>query len=187
VRRRPGPPLSVVLRAVEPDDRDGLISLYTRASAHSLRLRFFDGNLRTALVYLNHVFDTPDTDWHAIIAVVDDAPIGVAEYERCDPDMAEIAFFVDDAWQRLGIGTRLLNRLVRWAGHDGIRTLEADVLTENTAALSLLHGTGLISRVELYGDTRHLRLDLPREPNGPCRRRIRDRIPPYRETRAFPR
>jgi len=65
--------------------------MYARASDRSLRFRFFDGNLRTALVYLDHVFDDSEADWHALVVLEDDVPIGVAEYERCNLDMAEIA------------------------------------------------------------------------------------------------
>ena len=56
---------------------------------------------------------------------------------------AELAFAVQDGWQRKGIGTHLFKRLVAIAQEHGIRQLHADVLVENSGMLKIFHRSGL--------------------------------------------
>ena len=51
---------------------------------------------------------------------------------------AEIAILVSDRFQRLGIGTELMRRLVEIARHEKLRRIKAEILPENTVTQKLL-------------------------------------------------
>ena len=66
-----------------------------------------------------------------------------ARYVRADdPEEAEFAVAVADAWQRQGLARSLLCLLARHAARRGIRRLAGDVLVENTPMLALLRSLG---------------------------------------------
>lgn len=56
---------------------------------------------------------------------------------------AEIAVIVEDAWQRRGLGRRMLEHLVDVAGTLGFTSVTAFVLAENTGMIGLLESLGL--------------------------------------------
>jgi acetyltransferase len=58
---------------------------------------------------------------------------------------ADIALVLADAWQRHGIGTRVLLAMARAAGRRGLRWLRADVAAGNRRALHMLQRCGFIS------------------------------------------
>ncbi|MGA2333375.1 MAG: GNAT family N-acetyltransferase [Syntrophales bacterium] len=60
--------------------------------------------------------------------------IGVARYS-IDPDGAsgEFAIVVADAWQKRGIGTRLMNALIRHLKASGVKRISGSVLKSNAA------------------------------------------------------
>jgi GNAT superfamily N-acetyltransferase len=53
-------------------------------------------------------------------------------------DSAELGVLVEDAWQRAGIGRRLVAHLIAAAHARGITSLTASVLAENAKAADLL-------------------------------------------------
>lgn len=55
---------------------------------------------------------------------------------------AELAVLVEDAWQRRGLGTRLLTQLIMHADRSGIRILTATVLGEQAWILRALRSCG---------------------------------------------
>ena len=60
--------------------------------------------------------------------------IGVARY-AIDPDgvSGEFAIVVADAWQKRGIGTRLMNALIRHLKASGVKRISGSVLKSNSA------------------------------------------------------
>src|SRR5437868_6839145 len=82
----------------------------------------------------------------ALVALDGDDIVGVARYDAARSDDsgadrtrdAEIAITVVDAWQRRGLGHRLLERLEALAGRRGYDTFVARILPENRAALELV-------------------------------------------------
>ena len=67
--------------------------------------------------------------------------MGVAWYVRHanDPQTAEIAVTVVDAWQSRGLGTELLAKLADRARAEGIHRFTALVAADNAAVAGLLH------------------------------------------------
>src|SRR5216117_1953155 len=86
----------------------------------------------------------------ALVAEVDDAQepelIGAARYGPSDLGTADIGLVVADAWQGLGLGSLLLEEILRAGEQRGIHQFSADVLTENRRALRLLARYTAITR-----------------------------------------
>jgi GNAT superfamily N-acetyltransferase len=81
-----------------------------------------------------------DLDGHRRVAVLAEAqgcPVGIAQFVATGLDEAEMAVAVVDAWQRRGIGTRLLAALGELATELGYTRLTGSVLPENAAMLAL--------------------------------------------------
>jgi len=73
-----------------------------------------------------------DLDWRPEL-------IGVARYEPSDEgDTAEVAIVVQDYWQGKGLGTTLLNEILRAGEAKGIRRFRAYVLADNHRMLAML-------------------------------------------------
>ena len=69
--------------------------------------------------------------------------IGVARYV-IDPDRAngEFAIVVADAWQKRGIGTRLMNALIRHLQVSGVKQITGSVIKSNSAMRMFIQQMG---------------------------------------------
>ena len=85
--------------------------------------------------------------------------VGLGQYVRAGT-AAEVAFVVEEDFQRLGIASRLLQRLAIVAHGAGITRLEADVLPENVPMLEVLRRSGLRIHESLRGGVVHATLLL---------------------------
>jgi GNAT superfamily N-acetyltransferase len=119
-----------------------------RLSTHSLYSRFFTGTPRIPDTYVRHLDGLDHWDHEALVALVDDDIVGVAEYVRdpADPRRAELAVLVADPWQRHGVGRLLVGCLARTASWRGITAFEAGVLPGNRQALSAIRTAWPLAR-----------------------------------------
>jgi GNAT superfamily N-acetyltransferase len=145
---------SARVRAIRPDDESGLIALCRRLSPRTLYQRFF--SFRRLLPREAHAFANLDYRRRmAIVAEVDDGEepelIGVARYGPSDEGPADIGLVVADSWQGLGLGSLLLDELLRAGEQRGIHQFSADVLTDNRSALCLLARHTAITRRTVAG------------------------------------
>ncbi len=139
---------SLYLRLLRPQERDELKALFARCSPESIRYRFLHQIKALTEDTLDHLTDV-DGACHIALAVArTDAPneqlIAVGRYQALAdrPGVAEVSFLVEDAWQRRGIGTRLLQVLVELALDHGITRFSADVLADNLLMLSVFRQAG---------------------------------------------
>lgn len=138
----------VLLRPIGPGDKDGLRDGMRRLSADSARLRFLHPMSRLSDDQLRYLTEIDHHDHMAWVAadISGAAPlgIGVARYIRDGdrPDTAEMAITIVDSHQGRGLGALLFAALARSAARNGIRTLTAEVLRENTRAVDLLKRLG---------------------------------------------
>lgn len=158
VTLRDGTPL--VVRAIRPDDAPRLQALHSRLSEQSLFLRFLsfqrtlpDGDaLRFASV---------DFEKNMALVATQQTPdgeqvVGVARYASIgddNSDFAEAAIVVDDAFQGLGLGTLLLERLIVYARAHGIRAFTASIHSSNTQIMRFIKRSGLPVRRKFMGGT----------------------------------
>lgn len=159
-RRGPGPPTPhihalrdgtrVLIRPLDPADRDELVERYRTLSSRSRRLRFVSAPSTLSPALLDHLLDVDFVDRYAVVATLVDEPdspsVGVARYFRShdEPTHADAAVTVVDEHQARGIGTLLLTELVRAAIEGGVDCFTADVLWENHDLLARLRAVGAV-------------------------------------------
>lgn len=137
----------IVIRALTPDDRGGLLDAVERIGAQSLHRRFFGAKRhfseREVALFLNIDF----VDHAALVAVAHeqarDTIVGGARYVVVRPATAEIAFAVIDQCQGKGIGMALMHHLAILAADAGMSELIATVLPENLPMLTVFRQSGL--------------------------------------------
>jgi protein lysine acetyltransferase len=73
---------------------------------------------------------------------------GVARFAAIsnEPGVVDVAITVGDRWQRRGLGTALLARLINRARDEGHLALHADAPAENTPSIAMLRRAGFVSR-----------------------------------------
>jgi RimJ/RimL family protein N-acetyltransferase len=144
VRLRDGSTL--MIRAIEPGDRDLLRAGFEQLSEHSRYMRFQAPLASLTDKQLAYLTDVDHHDHEALVAVeptdADGDIVGVARYVRVNGDVAECAIVVADEWQDRGVATELLDRLVERAREEGIDRFTALVLAQNTEAVRLLERLG---------------------------------------------
>jgi acyl-CoA synthetase (NDP forming)/GNAT superfamily N-acetyltransferase len=132
-----------VVRPLSAEDGPALHDLHEQVSDDAIRLRFFSVSRRAAHTYVDHVLEDPDT--LALVAEQHGRLIGLATAEPMSPTRAEVAFLVADHARGRGVGTLLLEHVAALALRRGFTELEADVLTENHAMLSVFSDAGYTS------------------------------------------
>ena len=132
----------VHLRPIRPDDEPRLVDLYSRLSHDTRYQRFFSVVQRLPPDWAHFL---ANVDYERRFALVveqpgDPALIAVGRYEPApgEPDVAELAVVVQDGWQGKGIGTALMDGLLREAASHGITRFRAYVLGQNRRMLKLL-------------------------------------------------
>ena len=126
----------------------GLIRQFVQSLSFETRYLRFMGAVKELS---GHVIDRlirPDSDREAAlvgVATTDgmDHVVGVARYAaNPDGDSCDFAIVVADDWQRRGLGSQLLTRLVDMASARGFKRMRGDVLAVNLpmAAFAKAHG-----------------------------------------------
>ncbi len=137
----------VEIRALRPDDRDGLIAAVGRVSTQSLYRRFF-GVKRSFTEKEIAFFTQVDFVTHVALVVVAEeggraAIVGGGRYIVVASGQAEVAFAVIDQYQGQGVGAALMRHLAAIAREAGLRELTAEVLPENAPMLKVFEKSGL--------------------------------------------
>jgi GNAT superfamily N-acetyltransferase len=148
----------VEIRALRREDRNGLEEAVSRASAESLRRRFFS-------VQELEFFSNIDLVSHVALVVVADEGggpviVGGGRYIVLEPGRAEVAFALIDEYQGQGIGAALMRHLAAIARDAGLKELIAEVLPENTAMLKVFKKSGLQPTTRREADIMHVTLQL---------------------------
>ncbi|HSJ22615.1 MAG TPA: GNAT family N-acetyltransferase [Nocardioidaceae bacterium] len=136
----------VLVRQVHRTDADLLADGFARLSEESRRLRFLSAKERLTTTELRYFTEVDHHDHEALGALdeTDGRGLGVARYIRHaeDPEAAEVAVTVVDEWQRRGLGTELLSRLIDRARQEGVLRFTALVSADNDATIRLLQRVG---------------------------------------------
>jgi protein lysine acetyltransferase len=135
--------LAMTVRPIRPDDKQRLAAGHDLMSPETQRLRYLMPKPRLSGAELRYLTEVDGNDHVAFVAVADampEATLGVGRFVRDAerPDTAEFAIVVADAFQGLGIGTAIAERLADAAVERGIRHFSATVLHENVAIQQLL-------------------------------------------------
>jgi GNAT superfamily N-acetyltransferase len=154
----------ITVRQIRVEDRTRLVKGFERLSAESRRRRFFTPASELSEAQLDYLTNVDHHNHEALVAfdVAGGEVIGVARWVRTAPEEAEPAIVVADAWQRKGLGRRLLALLRERARDEGITRFVAPVLAENGAAIALLEALGGTTR-RTSGPELELIIELPAE------------------------
>lgn len=142
-------PEMVSLRPMTPTDLAGVTLFLDQLSRESLYQRFFSRSRSGPLYELSYLRSLDRDQQVALVAEADHRIIGLARYHRTGCGHAEVAVVVADAWQRRGLGGRLLRDLAQLARRHGVMALDVSVLGDNVPALHLLRGLAGRRRLRL--------------------------------------
>lgn len=138
----PSDPPGPTIRPLRSDDGELLDAVLAGLSPRSRHLRFHTPTPRPTAELRCTLLDVDGPRHRAVVALDGSGrAVGTARVIRdADrPDHAEVAFEVVDAWQRRGVGRRMLTAVADDAAAAGIVRLRALVLAGNDAALGLMH------------------------------------------------
>jgi RimJ/RimL family protein N-acetyltransferase len=117
----------VTIRPISPDDIELERQFIERLSPEARRYRFLYTIASPSPDLLKQLTKIDPQNEAALIAVVDEGlhqrEVGVARFCRTPDGLAEVAVTVDEAWQRRGLATLLMQRLTAIARERGIQTL----------------------------------------------------------------
>jgi GNAT superfamily N-acetyltransferase len=129
----------IMLRVADSDDLAAVRGLHAASSADSLRHRYLvaggtppDDRLARLLEPARGV---------TLLAAHDGEPVAMATL-IAEGDLGEVAVLVADGWQRRGIGTALLRRLLGFAQGAGYAALVAHIGADNAGMLRTLRRFG---------------------------------------------
>lgn len=129
------------LRPVLPGDNERTANGPVEFSGETLYRRF--QSVRTpSKTLMGYLFEVDYLE-HFVFVLTDgvDGPV-VADArfvrDETDPESAEIAFTVADAYQGRGIGTFMMNAISVAAGYDGVKRFTARVLSDNQPMRAIL-------------------------------------------------
>ncbi|MFM2076231.1 MAG: hypothetical protein RJA49_121 [Actinomycetota bacterium] len=140
----------ILVRPLQPTDREELAAGYEELSPSARRLRFFNPPEHLSGASLDRLVELDGRDHFALVAQAIDEPgqpgVGVARFGRDphDPSTAEAAVTVRESHGNRGIGTVLLLALVDAALARGISKFTASVMWENQALLDGLRAYGAV-------------------------------------------
>ena len=137
----------LTLRHIAPTDAAREQAFVHGLSPQSSYLRF-QGTIKDLSKKDLKKFTEPDSR-NAVALIVlrsgktGEEEIGVARYV-IDPDRlnCEFAIVVADAWQKRGIGTRLMNALIKHLQVSGVKQISGSVLKNNSAMLKFIKQLG---------------------------------------------
>ncbi|MGW0550185.1 GNAT family N-acetyltransferase [Streptomyces altiplanensis] len=130
----------ITVRRAGPDDLEAARAMHDRCGDRTLRLRYH-GPVGDADRYLGHLL-SPRFGRTLAASTASGRLVGLGHL-LWDGDETEVALLVEDAWQRRGIGSELLGRLVALAAEAGCESVYAVTQSSNTGMVAAMRGLGL--------------------------------------------
>jgi acetyltransferase len=129
----------ITIRPIRPEDEPLVIQFHRHVSDYSIYLRYFHPIKYSARIAHERLIRICFNDYDREIALVAEKQepeatiLGISRLSKRHglPEEAEFALLVADPYQRQGIGTELLTRLIQVARCEGIQRLAGEVLSEN--------------------------------------------------------
>lgn len=131
---------AITVRRAGPHDIDAVKAMHERCSPRTLSLRYH-GPVGDADRYLKHLL-SPRFGRTLAVETASGRLVGLGHL-LWDGDETEVALLVEDAWQRRGIGSELLGRLVTMAVEAGCDSVYAVTQSSNTGMVAAMRGLGL--------------------------------------------
>ena len=171
----------VLLRSIEKSDVPFWLDFISRLSTKTKYLRFHnipkemteEDAIRYCTVdYINsfaYIAEIGKKKGRKIIAI--------ARYSRLpNKRSAEVAFAIEDAYQSIGLGTKLIEALVNVARENGISVFEADVLGQNLKMMEAFRDYGFDVSSNLESGVYHVTFPIKQTRIMDMKEASRDRI-----------
>ena len=153
----------VTIRPIRPEDEPAIVDFHERLSERSVYLRYASMMKLSQRVAHERLARICFIDYDREMALVaerpdgengEDAIIAVGRLTKLQgTDEGEFAMLVQDDYQRQGIGTELLKRLIEIGQAEGLGRITADILAQNTPMQKLCRKLGFtILRGDDLGD-----------------------------------
>ncbi len=144
--------IEVHFRLIRPDDSDRVKELFYDLSEESVYFRFLTPLKSLRRQTLQDFYNVDQDADVSIVAAVNpegegrtETLIGAGRYLlNRNTNQAEFALLVNDEYQHKGIGTFLLNQLMRIAKSKGIEAFVAYVHPQNQKMIKFIHQTGKV-------------------------------------------
>ncbi|AVH60152.1 MULTISPECIES: GNAT family N-acetyltransferase [Streptomyces] len=130
----------ITVRRADISDVEAAKAMHERCSTRTLSMRYH-GPVGDVDRYLNHLL-SPRFGRTLAVQTASGRIVGLGHL-LWDGDETEIALLVEDDWQRRGIGSELLGRLVTMAVEAGCESVYAVTQSSNTGMVAAMRGLGL--------------------------------------------
>ncbi|THA77216.1 GNAT family N-acetyltransferase [Streptomyces sp. A0642] len=131
---------AITVRRADRDDLEAARAMHDRCSEQTLRLRYH-GPVRDADRYLEHLL-SPRFGRTLAVQTASGRTVALGHL-LWDGDETEVALLVEDDWQRRGIGSELLGRLVALAVEAGCESVYAVTQASNTGMVAAMRALSL--------------------------------------------
>lgn len=166
----------ITVRRADGSDRAAARAMHDRCSERTLGLRYH-GPVADADRYLGHLLSP--RFGRTLAATTASGKLVALGHLLWDGDETEVALLIEDDWQRRGIGTELLGRLIGMAVEAGCDSVYAVTQASNTGMVAAMRGLGLpldyqieegtlviTARLDATPVNSRLPYELPREPRA---------------------
>ncbi|MEU9052416.1 GNAT family N-acetyltransferase [Streptomyces sp. NPDC048384] len=130
----------ITVRRADTGDVRAAKEMHERCSTRTLGMRYH-GPVGDADRYLNHLL-SPRFGRTIAVQTASGRIVGLGHL-LWDGDETEVALLVEDTWQRRGIGSELLRRLVAMAVEAGCESVYAVTQSSNTGMVAAMRALGL--------------------------------------------
>jgi GNAT superfamily N-acetyltransferase len=131
----------VRIRRAEPDDRQALVAVLARCTAETRYRRFLGPVSSIPEPYLTEAVEGANGHF-ALVAEAEPGLVALASCSTVGDGAADLGILVEDNFQRRGLGTALLAKLIEQADRSGLQALTATVLGEQAWLLRALRAYG---------------------------------------------
>jgi RimJ/RimL family protein N-acetyltransferase len=140
--------VELAVRPIRPTDEEMLSDMFYDLSDQTIINRFFSMLKSMPHRKLQQFCCIDYNNEMSLVAITKEGPkqkiVGLGSY-HLNPatHRAEIAFLVADAWQTKGIGSFMMQSLVKIARSKNFKGLTAEVMRDNVAMIALMHKSGV--------------------------------------------
>jgi len=158
----------VLIRSARADDRERLVTAFQGLDRQTIYTRYFSYRKSISETELKRLDEADFSRYILLVAtlasgneeiIIAGASCVVTDSTGPMPT-AELAFMVEEDYQRQGLAGQMLAAICGLARRRGIVRLEADVLAENPAMLAVFRRSGLSTTTSRSAGVVHLVMDL---------------------------
>jgi GNAT superfamily N-acetyltransferase len=147
-RPLPGASPEPVVRLASVADAEAVVRMHLRCSADTTYRRYAAPLARVDERFARRQLASGGG---ALVATVGDEVVGLASLSDSEDSATEVSVLVEDAWQRRGLGARLLSSAARLARGRGATEVVLRSPTHNPALIPLAFASGMRARIRLDG------------------------------------